>query len=441
MCSFIFANRSIPAEANRISQLRGPDRTSIQIDGDYRFLHNLLSITGQGGEQPFIDQSGDVYCLFVGEIYNHTRLGNYKTDGECLLPLYKRFGRKMFSYLHGEWAICIVDLKKNQALVATDIFGTKPLYCAHSQPGVATYGSALGAMGISNFRLEANTAMVFDLETWTPIEVYDVWEFDFNNQVVESYEYWGNAFEEAVIMRGQRGVTHPVFVGLSSGYDSGAIACALNLSSADFSTYSLWGKENRNVLQARFGLLDGPADVIEATDEIRAKGLRHIEQHVEPFQYTIRSADGSYDESWNSLLKDNGSTSLSVICDRAKRDGQKIHLSGAGADELYSDYGHNGQRIYPHSNFGGHFPQDLNTIFPSRWISFYGSSMESYLAKDEYVGSSYGLETRYPFLDRDVVQEFLWLTPELKNRHYKAPLHYYLDKHSFPFAPGEKVGF
>ena len=38
---------------------------------------------------------------------------------------------------------------------------------------------------------------------------------------------------------------------------------------------------------------------------------------------------------------------------------------------------------------GGLFPEDLSTIFP--WASFYGSTMVSYLAKEEYVAGSYGI--------------------------------------------------
>ena len=67
--------------------------------------------------------------------------------------------------------------------------------------------------------------------------------------------------------------------------------------------------------------------------------------------------------------------------------------------------------------------------------------MESYLAKEEYVAGAYGIETRYPFLDIDVVQEFLWLTPELKNRYYKSVLHDYLSHNNYPFKEGEKIGF
>ena len=53
----------------------------------------------------------------------------------------------------------------------------------------------------------------------------------------------------------------------------------------------------------------------------------------------------------------------------------------------------------------------------------------------------HGLEARYPFLDRDVIQEFLWLTHDLKNSEYKAPIEYYLREHDYPFLPRKKLGF
>jgi asparagine synthetase B (glutamine-hydrolysing) len=110
-----------------------------------------------------------------------------------------------------------------------------------------------------------------------------------------------------------------------------------------------------------------------------------------------------------------------------------------GGDEIFSDYGFGGKSKYQHSNFGGLFPKDLSALFP--WPSFFGSTMESYLAKEEYVGGAYGLESRYPFLDKEVVQEFLWLDVSLKNNNYKNVLHYYLTENEFPFACGQKIGF
>ena len=73
--------------------------------------------------------------------------------------------------------------------------------------------------------------------------------------------------------------------------------------------------------------------------------------------------------------------------------------------------------------------------------SFYYSSQESYIAKEEYTSGIYGIETRYPFLDKNVVQEFLWLKPELKNSQYKSVIDNYFVKNNFSFSRGKKIGF
>ena len=73
------------------------------------------------------------------------------------------------------------------------------------------------------------------------------------------------------------------------------------------------------------------------------------------------------------------------------------------------------------------------------WKNFYNGSQELYLSKEESTTGAFGLEGRYPFLDRDLVQEFLWLLPELKNSKYKAPLANYMQDHNYPFIE-EKRG-
>ena len=155
--------------------------------------------------------------------------------------------------------------------------------------------------------------------------------------------------------------------------------------------------------------------------------------------YRIYSKSSDYNEFNLDLRDDHGANSLSMVCAAARQDARKIYLSGQGADELFADYGFNGHKIYPHSNFGGRFPRDLSEIFP--WPSFFESSMLSYLAKEEYVAGAYGLEARYPYLAPRVVQEFLWLEVGLKNRWYKSVLHNYLTVNDFPFGLNQKFGF
>jgi asparagine synthetase B (glutamine-hydrolysing) len=172
---------------------------------------------------------------------------------------------------------------------------------------------------------------------------------------------------------------------------------------------------------------------------MREAAHNYIVNNTEEWKYTIYSQRSSYNEFDLSLWDDNGANGLSHVCSHGKADGRKIFLSGAGADELFSDYGWGGYSKYNHSNFGGLFPADLKTIFP--WASFFGSSMESYLMKDEFVCGSYGIEGRYPFLDKMVVQEFLWLKVNLKNDKYKYVLDNHLTTNNFPFCPNQKIGF
>ena len=92
MCSILFSSKEIDnlEFVNERIKHRGPDYTGLLKQGQYTFVHNLLSITGDFTKQPFKDD--DVICIFNGEIYNYSSFGDYKSDGECLIPLYKKYG-------------------------------------------------------------------------------------------------------------------------------------------------------------------------------------------------------------------------------------------------------------------------------------------------------------------------------------------------------------
>eukprot|EP00406_Dinophysis_acuminata_P020944 CAMPEP_0179346330 /NCGR_PEP_ID=MMETSP0797-20121207/72514_1 /TAXON_ID=47934 /ORGANISM="Dinophysis acuminata, Strain DAEP01" /LENGTH=68 /DNA_ID=CAMNT_0021060867 /DNA_START=66 /DNA_END=269 /DNA_ORIENTATION=- len=60
--------------------------------------------------------------------------------------------------------------------------------------------------------------------------------------------------------------------------------------------------------------------------------------------------------------------------------------------------------------------------------------------KEETIAGAYGIETRYPFLDREVVQEYLALAAHVKNSAYKRPIRDFLEGHDYPFEE-TKQGF
>jgi asparagine synthetase B (glutamine-hydrolysing) len=326
-------------------------------------------------------------------------------------------------------------------VVATDVFGTKPLWIGSFRGsfGIASYGSALRVLGITDPRkVDANSINIYNLDLKLT-DQYSVFDFDLR-QHKNSFDDWTAAFKQAIKKR-CLGSKQDIFIGLSSGYDSGAIACELNLLGIPYYAYSTVGRENERILRARHDLIpkNSKGFLFLPNEQDRAKAQEVLDNRVEGFNYIIYTSGSSCDERKLSVHTDQGAVGLSFICSKASEDRRRIYLSGQGADEIFADYGFRGQKKYPHSNFGGLFPDNLSSTFP--WPSFYGGSQLSYLVKEEYISGAYGLEGRYPFLDRQVVQEFLSLDVRLKNSNYKSVLYNYLTEHGYPFDLDVKVGF
>jgi len=441
VCSFIFSTKydgQDIRDLNKFLKYRGPDHTEVlELEG-MLFVHNLLHITGIYKQQPITEDG----CTLVynGEIYNYKEFGDYKTDGECIIPLYLQHGPSFVSMLDGEFAICLIDHRNKIAVISTDIFKTKPLYISINGPeiGCASYRYPLDQLGHTKVvKATPNATCIISLVdgsySWVPVKTWDL------NQFKHSYDDWVGAWRQAVEKR-IRNTEMKIFIGLSSGYDSGAIFSELLRLGIKFTTISLTGTENNEVMLGRFLRSNKKTDMMacgKSPDESNIS-RRDLAERTEPFQFTIRSSRSSYNEYSTWLVTEGGAVHFATVCRMARKEDCKICLSGTGADEIISDYGFGGKGIYQHSNFGGLFPDDLKSIFP--WASFYGSTMESYIAKEEYTGGMYGIEMRYPFLDRKLVQEFLSLAPELKNRVYKAPLDHYLTISDMPFI-NEKRGF
>lgn len=430
MCGFGVSNITKLQSVNAKCQKRGPDLTSSKVINGIEFLHNLLHITGDMIPQPFV--KNDVVCVFNGEIYNFRSFGDYKSDGEAIIDVYNAHGDKFVSLLDGEFAICLIDFSKNKIIIANDVFACKPLWYEFKGSNfcIASYNSQLQGLGFTNgVKLKGNKTQVYDLKTFNLLNTLDNVIFDIN-QHKNTYDDWIEAFSKSITKR-TANTNKGMFIGMSSGYDSGAIACELENQKIPFKAYTITNNENEQVLAQRFSRITNKEPFNLTSDEFQKwKGeLRH---NYEDFVYQDKFSN-------YNIKKDQASMGLSSICHRANKEGRRIYFSGQGADEILSDYGFAGKRIYKHSSFGGLFPNDLNGFFP--WHSFWDGTQVQYLNKEEYVAGHFGIETRYPFLDKDLVQEFLWLTPELKNKKYKNALAEYLERNNFPFESSEKRGF
>ena len=429
MCGFGVTNLAGLDQVNARCQPRGPDATYQHTIRGIEFLHNHLHITGDLVAQPFV--KGDVACVFNGEIYNYRTFGTYATDGECLIDLYNQLGPDFVQQLDGEFAICLIDFAQNKIVVATDTFACKPVWYefVNGQFGVASYQSQLQGLGFNNSKkLLANTTLVVDFNTHQVLRTITNTKFDLQ-QHKHTFDGWIQAFQRSIAKRTQN-TQASMFVGLSSGYDSGAIACELHQQQVSFKAYSIINNENMSVLDARTARLANTEQFVMHKQEY-SRWQTYLEG-CEDFEYAGRF------KHYN-IKQDQASMGLAAICDRARQEGRRIYFSGQGADEIISDYGHAGRKIFKHSEFGGLFPDNLEGFWP--WYSFYDGTQIQYLNKEEYVAGHFGIETRYPFLDRELVQEFLWLSAELKNSRYKSALAEYLQVNNWPYQPNEKLGF
>ena len=479
MCGITVTTKDI-TDMNYVTEYlkrRGPDFTGFLKLHGYSFVHTLLSMTGDNYTyQPFYYPDDDLVIIFNGEIYNFKDFGKYNSDGECIYDVYKKYGENFSKYLDGEFAIVICDFRNKYTYYTTDIFSIKPLWVSFDGKdiGISSYESCLRRLGFKDIKeVEPNKTYKYDMKLFKVVSESTIYNFDLK-QHKNSYDDWFKAFEAAILKR-VINIKHRIFIGLSSGYDSGAIACCLNKYKIDYTPYSILGSENQEILKRRNELskngeifdikkddlisqrdyLDKNCEdynlnidngLMERTQIVRKEieELRKIKNPDKKTNDLIRTLENTIiyyqkPEEIKKVSRDNGSVGLGYICSMARNKGELIYLTGSGADEILSDYGWNGVKHYGHSTIGGYFPDDLSKVFP--WKNFFLNTQRAYLRKEEYVAGTYGIEGRYPFLDKKLVQEFLWLSPNLKNIKYKAPLYEYLKINNYPFDENRKIGF
>jgi asparagine synthase (glutamine-hydrolysing) len=148
MCGIagVYWRRTRPSDGPRVASLmadalyhRGPDSAGCceASFADVGF-RRLAIIDLSSGDQPLANEDGSIQCFLNGEIYNyrdlrvrlerrgHTFLTT--SDTEVLPHLYEELGTDMFATLNGMFAICIVDHRQRQIILARDQIGVKQMY-------------------------------------------------------------------------------------------------------------------------------------------------------------------------------------------------------------------------------------------------------------------------------------------------------------------------
>ena len=340
---------------------RGPDERGELCSSDIGLSHSRLSILDlASGRQPIFNEDRTCAIVFNGEIYNYLELRDElkarhlfttNTDTEVILHLYEEKGTEVSSYLRGDFAFCIWDMRDRSCFLSRDPLGVKPLFYSVTRSGNLVFSSELRAMllhpevddaideeGLSEYLtslyVPAPRTILRGVRKLSPGESL-VWRAG----AVRKWRYWtipepevSAESREAVKERShhllrtavQRRLIADVPVGafLSGGMDSSLIVAMASEQVSGFHTFSI-GYGEPDFDELRFARL--------VSDRY---GTRHHEFIIEPrAEELIEQVIDAVDEP----VADS-STIPTFLISRETRKHVKVALSGVGGDEMFFGY-------------------------------------------------------------------------------------------------------
>ena len=357
-----------PATLDRMTDAmthRGPNDRGIHRAPGMAFGARRLSIVDvEAGHQPFANETGDVWGMQNGELYNHEEIRrdlvadahvfHTRCDTEILPHLYERHGTRIAEQLRGKFAVAVWDGRRRRAVIARDRLGVKPLYWARAGDLVvfASELKSLLASGLIGNELDYEAidaylafgffsgprtplAQVSKLlpghrlvvdETGVAVERY--WSYPVPEERTGlSLDEWGDGLieqlEDAVRSRLMSDV--PLGAMLSGGLDSSVIVALMARNMAEpVKTFSVGFAE------------DGPKNELsDARLVSQALGTDHHELELSVTDAEVDLAQLSW--QMDEPLADLSSLGFSALSELAARH-VTVALSGQGADELLGGY-------------------------------------------------------------------------------------------------------
>jgi asparagine synthase (glutamine-hydrolysing) len=346
---------------------RGPDdRGTYLTDGAAIGARRLSVIDVADGHQPFADESGEIWAVQNGELFNHNTLRDElsadghrfatRCDTEILPHLYEEHGDAFAEHLRGMFAVAVWDGPRRRGLLVRDRLGIKPLY--YAQRGdlllFASELKGLLASGLVHPELDSESLELYLTLGMVPAPrtlLRDVWKLPPGHRIVVEdgrvaiERYWqyptvagpaANAdvrehvapllegLRESVRLRLMSDV--PLGAMLSGGLDSSLIVALMaEQMSEPVKTFAV-------------GFAGSPTSELADAREVAAiLGADHYELELELEQdaATIEELVWHMDEP----LADLSALGFLALCRLARRH-VTVALSGQGADELFAGYKH-----------------------------------------------------------------------------------------------------
>ncbi len=354
-------DRYMLEQMNQTLHHRGPDDDGYYQDTQASLAMRRLSIIDlHTGQQPISNETGDIWVVYNGEIYNfqpiraelQQRGHVFKTqsDTEIIVHAYEEYGDECVKRFNGMFALALWDSRRCRLLIARDHLGIKPLYYWAGQDKLI-FGSELKALVVhpdvprqinltavdlflsleyipapltiyrNIFKLQAGHILVLEDGHLQLSQFWDVPRQPVGGDEDECAETLAGLIKEAVQMRMISDV--PLGAFLSGGIDSSAVVGYMSqASSKPVQTFSIgFADDTYNELPyaaavAKHFQTDHHFEVLNP--DIASLAEQLVQHHDEPF------ADTSIFPTY--------------LVSKLARQHVKVALSGDGGDELFAGY-------------------------------------------------------------------------------------------------------
>ena len=452
---------------------RGQDRQAVRSAGPCTLMHAAQWTTSEAEheDQPQRHVTRDLWLAADARVDNRADLAEalsssteqpLRTDADFILASYERWGADLVNHVVGDFAFALWDGEREQLLVARDPFGIRPVFLARTHGGLLA-ASTLPAVlaGIAGERSIDESYLAHflhglpprDRSIWAGVERLPPGHLrivDRERDVTEQYwspsleplvqpleatiEQIRSCFDEAVRCRLR--TRDGVATDLSGGLDSSTIAATAARLTTGVRPISLAYRIDPEAfempyIQAVIDHLGLDAHVIEADELATLDPVVDIRAHREPLYAVDVSDTGA---RFDAALSLGCSVSLAGVGgDEAlygSSDGRLDHLrqslrntalrwvaghpDGLLAQGLRVRRARRARRDrpwlrVPYQQWAGRVPPYGQRLGAERLAAYDSPWQSAALELTDRVAAERGVEVRYPFLDRRLVEMCLRL--------------------------------
>lgn len=345
--------------ATSILEHRGPDDFDYYFGDNIALGHRRLSIIdlSKNAKQPMSNESGDIWIVYNGEIYNFLELKKEleelghefksKSDTEVIIHAYEQWQESCLQKFNGMFAFAIWDSKNKKLFLARDKTGVKPLYYCLDK-GRFIFASEIKAILEFDVPKQINDAVLYDYFNYfiligdetlfkgiksLPAAHYFVlqndkitarkyWDFSYEEEQ-KTEDEWCRILEQEISKSVKKRLISDVPIGafISGGVDSSAIVAFMQKFVGTVKTFC-----------------------VGSGDELELKNARTIAEKLNTEHHEILITADDFANNlrkmiWHYDMPISFASSVPLyFVSKLSKGKATVVLTGEGADEIFAGY-------------------------------------------------------------------------------------------------------